>query len=115
MDDIITFVILMLIVFLSGLRLYCTKQSCSSETKQYYVYTVIIAVYVINLYYIMINYRHYNSTTIKIGGLLLFAPVILYSWMCQQNCNELFLPTFFIVFPCLMIIFNLYVYGSFDV
>jgi hypothetical protein len=110
MDDVITFISLMLIVFLSGLNLYCRKNVCSTETKQYYVYTVVLFLYGLNLYYILSNYNQYNSNTWKMLTLLFIVPIIMYVLMCQKKCNDLFLPTFFIIFPCMMIIFNLYVW-----
>jgi hypothetical protein len=111
MDDVIKFVALMLIVFISGLYFYCTKVACSSETKKYYVYTVTLSIYVINLYYIITKYSYYNYDTLKIGALLVTVPIIMYIWLCQQKCYELFFPTFFIIFPCIIIIFNLYVWS----
>jgi hypothetical protein len=110
MDDVIKFVVLMLIVVLSGLHHYCTKYVCSSEIKKYYMYTLISSVYVINLYYFINNYRQYTNHTWIIATLLFIGPIIIYMIMCQQKCNELFLPTFSIVFPCMMIIFNLSVW-----
>jgi hypothetical protein len=111
MDDIIKFVALMLIVFLSVLHLYCTKNACSTELKQYYVYTVILSVYVINFYYFINNYKQYSQNTWKMATLLFIGPIIMYMGICQQKCNELFFPTFFIIFPCMMIIFNLCVWS----
>lgn len=37
MDDVIKFTLLVVIVFISGLQLYCTKVVCSPEVKQYYL------------------------------------------------------------------------------
>ena len=110
MDDVIKFISLMFIVFISGLHFYCSKVACSSETKKYYVYTLILSIYAINIYYIITKYSYYNYDTLKIGGLLFTLPIIMYVWMCQQNCYDLFFPTFFIIFPCIMIIFNLFVW-----
>ena len=111
MDDVIKFVVLMLIVFLSGLHLYCTKYVCSPEIKKYYVYTLISSVYVINGYYFLSNYKQYTSNTWKMATLLFIVPIIMYMVMCQKKCNDLFMPTFSIVFPCMMIIFNLCVWS----
>jgi len=107
MDDVIKFVVLMLIVLLSGLQLYCTKIICSPNIKQYYIYTIIASVYVINLYYFINNFRQYTLNTWKMITLLFIGPIIIYMIMCQKKCNDLFLPTFAIIFPCMMIIFNL--------
>jgi hypothetical protein len=111
MDDVVKIVILMLIVFLSGLQLYCIKNACSHETKQYYTYTIIASVYVINLYYFINNYKKYTKNTWILATLLFISPIIIYMLMCQRNCNELFLSTFSVVFPCMMIIFNLCVWS----
>jgi hypothetical protein len=110
MDNIISFIILMVIFFISGLQLYCRKRECS-EIKKYNIYTVILAIYVVNVYYIVTQYSHYNSTTLKMAGLFIIVPIILYMVVCQQNCYQLFLPTFFIIFPCILIIFNFYVWS----
>ena len=109
MDDIVKLIGIMIIIIGVVLMIYCKKEVCSEETKQYYVYTVIIGIYVINLYYIITQYKQYDSHTWKVAGLLIIVPVLMYMWMCQKNCFDLFLPTFFIVFLCILIIFNFYI------
>ena len=102
----------MVIFIIGGIQLYCTKMVCSNETSKFYVYTtVLLAIYGFNLYYIISRYRQYTSDTLKIAGLLITIPVIMYTLMCQQNCYKLFFLTFFIIFPCIMIIFNFYVWS----
>jgi|688.fasta_scaffold1150895_2 hypothetical protein len=112
MDDIVKLIGIMVIIIGVLLMIYCKKSVCSEETKQYYVYTVILGVYVVNFYYIITQYKQYDSDTWKVAGLLIAGPVIMYMCMCQQNCFELFLPTFFVIFPCIMIIFNFYMHFS---
>ncbi len=110
MDDIVKLIFLIIIIIGLLLMIYCKKSLCPEVTKQYYVYTVILGVYVLNFYYIITQYKQYDSHTWKVAGLMIAGPVIMYMSMCQQNCFELFLPTFFVIFPCIMIIFNLYIH-----
>ena len=110
MDDIVKLIFLIIIIIGLLLMIYCKQSLCPEVTKQYYVYTVILGVYVLNIYYIITQYKQYDSHTWKVAGLMIAGPVIMYMSMCQQNCFELFLPTFFVIFPCIMIIFNLYIH-----
>jgi hypothetical protein len=109
MDDIVKLFVIMVVIISLILFLYCRKAVCSDKMKQNYVYTVILGIYIINLYYVITQYKYYNSHTWKVAGVLIIVPIIMYMMLCQQNCFELFLPTFFIIFPCIMIIFNFYV------
>jgi hypothetical protein len=106
MDDVILCILITIGLFVCGLYYYCSKKVCSPETNKYYVYAVILFMYASNLYYIIKNYNHYNYNSLVVALLLIIIPVIMYIWKCYQNCYNLF----FIVFPSVMIIFNLYVF-----
>ena len=106
MDDIILCFYITIGLFVSGLYVYCSKKICSPDTKKYYIYAALLTVYVSNIYYIMKHYKHYNYNSLKVALLLIIIPIIIYTWKCFQNCDNLFI----IIFPCVMVIFNLYVY-----
>ena len=106
MDDVILCMYITVGLFVSGLYMYCNKTACSPETKKYYIYAVLLTVYVTNIFYIMKHFKHYNYNSLKIALLLIIIPIVLYQWKCFQHCDNLFI----IIFPSVMVIFNLYVY-----
>lgn len=110
MDDFIPFTTIMLLLFIGVIQLHCSSNSCNEETKQYIMYTIVAAIYIYNIYFLLLGFNTYNHNLWKVIGVLVVGSIVMYSWMCEKKCYEMFIPTFYIIVPCLMTILNFYIY-----